>query len=90
MTSYPRRPAKSNGDIVEPESIFGVMAQTPVVPVGSTWDSCAFTPQELNFHDQVVDDLDQIQIQEACLLRYFVDELACWVCILAYVLKYQS
>jgi hypothetical protein len=83
MVVYPRRPAKSNRDIPEPESIFGVMAQTPVIPAVSTWDSCTFMSEELNIHDQVVDDLDQMKIQEACLLRYFVDELACWVCILA-------
>ncbi|PQE27117.1 arca protein [Rutstroemia sp. NJR-2017a WRK4] len=78
MVVYPRRPAKSNRDIAEPESIFGVMAQTPVIPAVSTWDSCTFMSQELNIHDQMVDDLDQMKIQEACLLRYFVDELACW------------
>lgn len=43
----------------------------------------------MNGQIAAVDELYQSEIQEACLLRYFVDELACWVCILG-ILKHEG
>lgn len=75
VKSYPRRPAKVSGDLTE-SSILGEAVPRP--PVG--WDLTTFYPQELNIQTAAIDELCHAEIQEVCLLRYFVDELACWVC----------
>ncbi|ESZ97486.1 hypothetical protein SBOR_2175 [Sclerotinia borealis F-4128] len=76
VKSYPRRPAKFNGDLTESSILDRVVPQPPL-----GWDPSTFFPQKLNIQIADVDGLYQSEtqsIQEACLLRYFVDELACW------------
>ncbi|KAI9640840.1 hypothetical protein NHQ30_010681 [Ciborinia camelliae] len=75
VKSYPRRPAKVDGDT----SVSSILDESvPRTPAG--WNPSTFFPQELNAQIEAVDELYNSKIQEACLLRYFVDELACWVC----------
>lgn len=72
VKSYPRRPAKTNDYLTESSIFDGTMPQRPV---GSYLPT--FFPQALNVGVEAVDGLQQSEIQEACLLRYFADELAC-------------
>ncbi|KAB8302293.1 hypothetical protein EYC80_005731 [Monilinia laxa] len=73
VKSYPRRPAKDSGDLTK-SNIIGEAVPLPPVE----WDLSTFYPQELNMQNAAIGELCQSEIQEVCLLRYFVDELACW------------
>lgn len=75
VRSYPRRPAKTDGYLTESNTSGEMVHQRPV-----DYDLSTIFPRELNVQNQVVDDLSQSEIQQACLLRYFADELAGWVC----------
>ncbi|QSZ35409.1 hypothetical protein DSL72_008279 [Monilinia vaccinii-corymbosi] len=73
VKSYPRRPAKVSGDLTASRTSGEAV---PWLPVG--WDPSTPFPRDLNTQIVAVDVRCQSEIQEACLLRYFVNELACW------------
>lgn len=75
VKSYPRRPAKI-GEYLTERSISKGTIPDPLLE----WGTSTFFPQESNVQADANDELHQSEIQEACLLKYFADELACLVC----------